>query len=314
MRAIASLVIMASLAVAGCADPSRESDAVALRGDLAGLPGVTSVRLDYTRPVILDSGKLALEVGMIDNARVDQVAAVIEMAYDSFRSTHHREEADLSIAAGRTTVALRAFEPDASVAAVTTAVLTGLTAAPEDGWVAIDLTTQDVPQSDHVAGTYVVTLPERSTAAEVPALLESLAAEHDENPLIGWGGAAADGSSLTYDAGFPPDELVVRWVRLETAGLPVAMRAFEDGLLFVEGHLTSTYDVTSRSDRRALDQITRPQLRTLGAGEWVYDLIDTDGGYIASIDRVICESTSEGPYDDKLEAWVAEKLGSCRAP
>lgn len=132
MRAIAALVIMAGLAIApaGCADPSRESEADTLRGELADLPGVTSARLDYTEPVILDSGKLALEVDMTDDASADQVVAVTETAYGAFRTTHHGEEADLAIAAGRTTVAVRAFEPDASVAAVSAATRTGLTAAP----------------------------------------------------------------------------------------------------------------------------------------------------------------------------------------
>ncbi|HEX6150564.1 hypothetical protein, partial [Nocardioides sp.] len=62
-----------------------------------------------------------------------------------------------------------------------------------DGAVAIDLTTQDVPQGEHVAGTYVVGLPGGSTADDVPTLLRSLAAEYDEEPVIGWGGSAADG-------------------------------------------------------------------------------------------------------------------------
>lgn len=313
MKTFASLIIVASLtlAVGGCADPSRESDADALRDDLADLPGVTSVKLDYTEPVVLDSGKLALEVEMTDTASPEQVAAVIETAYDAFRTTHHGEEADLSLAAGWTTVALRAFEPEASVAAVGAATLTGLTATPKGGWATVDLTTDDVPKGDHVAGTYVITLPERSTAADVPVLLESLAAEHDEDSLIGWGAAAADGSSLTYDAGFPPAELVARWVRMQSPRAPLAVRAVENGAMFVTGGLSSTYDLTERADRRALDRITRSQLRVLGAGEWTYDLVDADGRPVTSIDRYLCQPTSEGPYDDELEAWVLATWGRC---
>ncbi len=316
MNTFASLIIFASLTVVvgGCADPSRESDADALRDGLADFPGVTSVRLDYTEPVVLDSGKLTLDVEMTDEATADQIVAVTETAYDAFRTTHHGEEADLAIATGKTTVALRAFEPDASVAAVGAATRTGLTAAPEAGWVTIDLTTQEVPKGDHVAGTYVVALPEGSTAPDVPGLLESLAAEHDGQSLIGWGGAAGDGSSLTYDVGFPPAELIARWVRMQAAGPPLAVRAFEDGAMFATGHLGSTYDLTRRADRRALDRVIRPQLRALGEDEWTYDLVDTDVALVTSIDRYICEPTSEGPYDDEVEAWVAATFGRCDGP
>lgn len=313
MNSFATLIVLASLtlAVGGCADPSRESDADALRDGLTDLPGVTSVKLDYTEPVVLDSGKLALEVEMTDTASAEQVAAVIETAYDAFHTTHHGEEADLSVAAGSTTVALRAFEPEASVAAVGAATRTGLTATPKGGWATIDLTTDGVPKGDHVAGTYIVTLPGGSTAADVPVLLESLAAEHDGDFLIGWGAAAADGSSLTYDVGFPPAELVTRWERMQHAGAPLAVRAVEDGAMFVTGGLSSTYDLTERADRRALDRITRSQLRVLGAGEWTYDLVDADGRPVTSIDRYLCEPTSEGPYDDELEAWVLATWGRC---
>ena len=317
MRALIAPVLLLALAggaAAGCAGPSREREAEELRERLAALPSVTSVHLKYREPIILDSGKVALRVRMTDEARADQVVAVTTTAYDAFRSTHRSEEADLSIAAGRTTVALRAFEPDASVDAVGEATRTGLDAAPHDGSVAIDLTTQDVDEGDHVAGTYVVGLAEGSTAADVPALLDSLAARHEPDPLIGWGAAAADGSSLAYDIGFPPAALVARWSRAQAAGLPLVVRAFADGVLFAEARLTSSHDPTSRADRRALDRMVRPQLRALGRGEWVYDILDARGDYLVSIDRYSCLSTSEGSYDRDLEAWVVERFGACEAP
>lgn len=308
MKPFVSLIVLAGVVlVGGCADPSRQSDAETLRSDLADLPGVTSVQLDYTEPVVLDSGKLVLEVEMADDATADQIVAVTEMSYDAFRTTHHGEEADLSLAAGRTTLALRAFEPEASVDAVGAATRTGLTAVPEGGWATIDLTTQEVPKGDHVAGTYVVELPQGSTSADVPALLESLAAEHGDQSLIGWGAAAADGSSLTYDVGFPPAELMARWVRMQTAAAPLAVRATEDGAMFATGRLTPTADVTER----ALDRITRPHLRALGDGAWTYDLLYANGSPVTSIDRYLCEPTSEGPYDDELEAWVTTTFGRC---
>ena len=187
------LVAVAGLSV-GCANASLDSEADELRTEVAGLPGVTSAQLDYNEPVSLESGNLALKVEMDDTATPDEIVAVTETAYRAFSSTHQGEEADLSVRAGQTTVALRSFEPEASVTAVTEAIRTGLTATPDAGSVAIDLTTDGVPKGDHVAGTYLVALPDGSTFAEVPDLLASLALDQSENAQIGWGGAAADGS------------------------------------------------------------------------------------------------------------------------
>ncbi|WP_127480687.1 hypothetical protein [Nocardioides pantholopis] len=305
------LVAVTGLCV-GCADPSLDPEADQLRADVAGLPGVTSARLDYTEPVTLDSGKLALSVEMSGTATPDQVVAVTETAYRAFASTHQREEADLAIRAGHAAVALRAFEPDASVGAVSEAVRTGLLAAPDGGSVTIDLTTDDVPEGDHVAGTYLVGLPAGSTFAEVPPLLGSLAA-HQPDRQIGWGGAAADGSALSYDSGLPPAQLIARWERMQRPEAPLAVRAFEDGALLVEARVRRRYDVEDPADRRALDQITRPQLRALGDGEWAYTLLGHRGTYLAEIDRYVCMTSSEGPYDDELEAWVTRRFGPCEA-
>lgn len=313
MRPIAWLPVVTALVLlcVGCADPSLETEADELRDEVAGLPGVTSAKLRYTEPVTLDSGKLLVKVEMGGSATPEEIALVAETAYDAFSGTHHGEEADLSLRAGRTTVAIRSFEPDASVEAVGDAVRTGLAAAPRGASVAIDLTTQDVSRGDHVAGTYVLALPEGSTVSDVPRLLTAVAADQPENPLIGWGAAAADGSSLSYDRGFPPPELVSRWERVQTVGPRAAVRAFADGALFVKARVSTRYDVRDPADRRELDRVTRPQLRALGAGTWVYDLTGPRGRLLASIDRYICASTSEGAYDDELEAWVESELGGC---
>lgn len=310
-----SVVVVVAGLSAGCANPSLSSEAEELRAEVAGLPGVTSAQLDYAEPITLDSGKLQLKVLMTDTASEDEVVAVAEAAYDAFSSTHQDEEADLSIRAGSTTVALRSFEPEASVTAVTEAVRTGLMATPDAGSIAIDLTTDGVPKGDHVAGTYLVALPEGSTFAEVRDLLATLAAQESENPQIGWGGAAADGSSLSYDSGFPPDETVGRWERMQAAEVPLAVRAFQDGALLAEGRLTSRYDVEDAADRRALDRITHPQLRVLaeGDGEWAYTLLGPGGAYLADIDRFVCAPSPGGPYDDQLEAWATAEFGACEA-
>lgn len=300
-----------ALVCVACANPSLDSEADELRTDITDLPNVASAQLDYNDPVPLSSGSLILEVTMDSDATPDQVVAVAETAYRAFSSTHDGEESELSIDAGATTIALRSFESEASVTAVGTAVRTGLMAAPELGSVAIDITTDDVSAGDHVAGTYLVSLPVGSTSADVPDLLATLAAHQTDNSLIGWGAVASDGASLSYDRGFPPEQLVGRWERLQTFGLPLAVRATENGALFVEGRLRSRIDVNATADRRALDKITHPQLRALGDDEWAYTLVGPGGAYLADIDRFVCVSTSDGPYDDELEAWVTEEFGPC---
>lgn len=307
------LVALTAVAVlgAGCADPSLEKEADDLRAEVAALPGVTDARLDYTEPITLDSGKVLLTVRMDEDASATEVTEVARTAYGAFRGTHHDEEADLAIRAGRTTVAVRSFEPEASVDAVGEAVRTGLDAAPAGAAVAIDLTTQEVAKGDHVAGTYLVALPSGSAAADVPSFLADAAADHDENPLIGWGAMAADGASLTYDKGFPPAGVVTRWERLQASGVPLALRAFANGALLAEARLDHRYDLADPADRRALDRITHAHLTALGEDDFSYELDGPGGAAIVSIDRYVCAPTSEGPYDDAVEAWVTDRIGPC---
>lgn len=307
-----SLVLVAVLSLgAACANPDLGTAAGELDAELADLPGVASVRLDYGEPVPLDSGKLALRVEMSGTATADEVVAVAETAYDAFSTTHRGEEANLAVRTGRTTVALRSFEPEASTTAVGDAVRTGLAAASGPESVAVDLTTDGVAGGDHVAGTYLVSLPGGSTYADVPALLASLAARHPDDSLVGWGGVASDGASLSYDSGFPPALLVDRWERLQEAGLPLAVRAYSDGPLIAEGRLTDRPDVDDPADRRALDEITHPQLLALGDGAWVYTVRGPGGASLAEIDRLTCVATAEGPYDEVLEAWFTATSGPC---
>ncbi|GAB2861179.1 hypothetical protein [Nocardioides pacificus] len=315
MRSLTSLTLLVTVAALsfGCANPTLDSEAEQLRSELADLPGVTSAALDYSEPVTLDSGKLALAVEMSDSATPDEVVTVAETAYRAFSSTHDGEEADLAIRAGASAVTLRSYEPDASVAAVGEAVRTGFAATPEDASVAIELTTQDVAKGDHVAGSYLVALPQGSTFADVPDLLGSLDTGQSDTSLFGWGGAAADGSSLTYEKGLPSEELIDRWRQMQSPEAPLSVRAFEDGALLTEARLTKRFDVDDPAQRRALDSITHPQLLALGDGEWSYALLGPRGSYLADIDRYICAPGSEGAYDDQLEAWVTEQFGPCQA-
>ena len=186
-------------------------------------------------------------------------------------------------------------------------------ATPDAGSIAIDLTTDGVPKGDHVAGTYLVALPDGSTFADVPELLASLPTHEADNSRVGWGGAAADGSSLSYDTGVPPEQLIHRWEGMQSPEVRLAVRAFEDGTLLVEGRLTRSYNVNNAADRRSLDRITHRQLRNLGDGEWVYTLLGPRGAYLAEVDRFVCVPTSEGPYDDQLQAWATEEFGDCQA-
>ena len=82
------IVVAVSGLCVGCADPSLDSEASDLRTEVAGLVGVTSAQLDYSEPVPLDSGKLALKVAMSGTATPDQVVAVTETAYRAFSTTH----------------------------------------------------------------------------------------------------------------------------------------------------------------------------------------------------------------------------------
>ena len=121
MRPSALLVAVVALflpLLTACANPSQQADAEDLRDRLVELPGVSRATLDYTEPVTLDSGKVALRVEMTKNADAAQITDVVATTYDAFAGTHHGEEGDLDVAVGSDLIHLRSFEPDAEVTAV----------------------------------------------------------------------------------------------------------------------------------------------------------------------------------------------------
>lgn len=309
-RILGSLTLAVCCAVlgSGC-DPNLTAEADALQSSLRAMPGVRAVTLDYTEPVPLDSGKVLVTARMDKGSSRAELIEVVTTAYDAFRTTHHHEEADLHLRAGRIGVDVRAFRPEASRDAVAHAVERGLAATPPGGSVTIDLTTQDVARGDHVAGTYVVGLGPGSTAADVAAFLRNPPTSAGDD-LIGWGAKADDGSSLTYDRGIPPEALIARWLRLQQHGVPVRVRAFRTGALFLAADAPAHLDADRPRDQRALARLAQRHLRELTGSDWGYDLYGPSGPLVA-IDRYLCPSSSDGPVDDLVERWVTARFGPC---
>ncbi len=211
MTRTAALVGLAALSLpllAACASPSHQSDAEALREQLAALPGVSKATLDYTEPVTLDSGKLQLRVAMSKDADADQVTEVVATTYAAFADAHRAEEGDLDVRVGGDVLHLRSFEPEADVAAVQEAAAQAVAVLPS-GKVRADINTQDVSKAPHVSTTFSVAVeePGRESLLEKLATLER---EHADIPDAGWrvqsGGRS--GWLVTADEGFPGPEML----------------------------------------------------------------------------------------------------------
>lgn len=311
MKKTLVLCSLLALTVTGCAERTLATEARALRTDLASLPGVATATLDYTEPVPLDSGKLHVRVAMTRTAGVDEVLRVTETAYDAFRGTHHDEEADLTVTFPDGTVHVRAFQPQASLAAVSAALVNGLSAVEDDRSVDVDLMTQDVKAGDHVRATYVVTLPSGSDADDVLPALDELRTLHDDSRLVGWGVAAADGSALAYDRGFPTAELRSTFARMQDPALPPYVRGTGGGWVFVDTRVHAGADLRDAAVRRSLDRVAHRQLRALGAAPvWAYE-VHQGKRMVVSIDKGICVANSESVWDRELEAWSQRVGGGC---
>lgn len=201
--ALAGLCALALPLLSACADPSHASEADALRDELAELPGVVSADLDYTEPVTLDSGKLALRVEMAPGASAGDVREVVATTYTAFEDVHHGEEGDLDITIGDDLVHLRSFEPDADTADVADAAERAV-AVLGIGIVRADINTQDVAAAPHVHTQYDVTVPEPGVESMLSAL-DGLEAEHAGIPDAGWTVRSGDdgGWALSAQDGFP---------------------------------------------------------------------------------------------------------------
>src|SRR3546814_600953 len=187
MKPTAFLVSLAALSVpllAACANPSHEDDAEDLRDTLSRLPGVSEVTLDYTEPLTLDSGKLALRVTMTADAEPDAIADVVLTTNDAFADVHHGEEGDLDVLVGDDTIHLRSFEPDAKGEAVRKATANAIPVL-GSGAVLADINTQDVSKKPHVFTAYTVEVEEPGRDSVLQKLAD-LEEAHADIPDASW--------------------------------------------------------------------------------------------------------------------------------
>ncbi|ANH38913.1 hypothetical protein I601_2497 [Nocardioides dokdonensis FR1436] len=281
MTRTAVLVGLAALSLpllAACAGPSHQSDAEALRDQLAALPGVSKATLDYTEPVTLDSGKLQLQVAMSKDADADQVTEVVATTYAAFADTHRAEEGDLDVRVGGDVLHLRSFEPEADVTAVQEAAVQAVAVLP-GGKVRADINTQDVSKEPHVFTTFSVAVeePGRESVLEKLATLET---EHADIPDAGWrvqsGGRS--GWLVSADEAFPGTEVLALFDELGD-GLPdgATVRLYDD---FAEVRLPAD---TSPEEASA---VVGRHLRSLGGVQ--------DAWYDVQSGRTLLASISDG--------------------
>jgi hypothetical protein len=291
-------VLCATLPVAACANPSRSSEADELRDRLADLPGVASVDLDYTEPVTLDSGKLALEVTLEADATGDQFVAVVTTTYDAFAGAHEHEEGDLDISWGDDTAHLRSFEPDADSAAVTAAAEAAVPVL-ADSIARADLNTQDVEAAPHVETRFTVTVEEpgiEGVLAALPVLERDFGAIED----AGWTVQTAVENSwaLSSRNGLPGDE--------QLALLAELRRDLPAGAAFWLGDdgSTSLFLAAGTTPADAAGTVTRHLVILGGAAEVFYD-VQQDWNFVASVIDGECYFDS-GELGAAIEKDVAE--------
>lgn len=156
-----------SLAVAGCTPPSHRREASELQDKLHARVGVDNVELAYEEPIALDAADVNLEVTMIDGARPEDVAGVVDTAYDGLTDAHRDEEGNLTVVWDDNRLTLRSFKSTAETADVVEVALAGARVAATYGKVRISIMTQDVDSPSYVDSWVVVHLPRRTPQAEV---------------------------------------------------------------------------------------------------------------------------------------------------
>lgn len=199
----AALTGLALPLLAGCADPSHETEAEDLRATLSALPGVERVVLDYTEPLTLDSGKLDLRVQMAADADPSAVTKVVTTTYDAFSDVHHGEEGDLEITLGDDVIHLRSFEPEAKVEAVEDVAEAAVAVLPS-GAVEADINTQDVKQAPHVLTRYAVHVA-KAGPDRLLQTLDDLERQFGDVTNAAWGvqSGGESGWQLSSSEGFP---------------------------------------------------------------------------------------------------------------
>ena len=278
MKTAALLVTIAALSqslLSACAGPSHRTDAEDLRDRLAGLPGVSRATLDYTEPVTLDSGKLALRVEMAKNAGADQITRVVTTTYDAFADRHHGEEGDLDVAVGGDLIHLRSFEPDAEVAAVEEATARAVAVLPS-GSVRADINTQEVSRAPHVFTRFAVSV-ERPGRDSVLAVLADLEKGHADLPDAGWSvqSGGASGWLVGSDEGFPDAQVLALFDDLSD-GLP-------DGAAVLLHDDFATVQVPAGTSSGEVSAVVGRHLRLLGGAEEAFYHLESGPGLLASI-------------------------------
>lgn len=296
--ALAGLLSLTSPVLAACANPSHASEAGALRDRLASLPGVVSADLDYSEPLTLDSGKLALEVSMESGATAGEVREVVAVTYAAFEDVHHDEEGDLDIAIGDDRLHLRSFEPDADMTDVADAAERAV-AVLASGTVGVDINTQDVTAAPHVHTQYFVTVAEPGVESLLGTLTD-LEAEHADIPHAGWTVQTGDdeGWSLSARNGFPDQDQRQRLEEFR-AGLPADATIWlgDDDNVIVRLPMTTPPAEVSAVLGRHLDLVGGP-------GKAFYDL-QQGGNFLALITLGDC-SFDTGATGVLLETDHAE--------
>ena len=302
----AALAVLALPVLAACANPSHATDADDLRKELARLPGVSKVTLDYTEPVTLDSGKIDLRVEMDDGADPDAVTQVVTTAYAAFTDAHHDEEGDLDVRLGDDVVHLRTFEPDAEPADVEEATTDALAVLPTDA-VSADINTQDAPGGRPVFTTYAVEIAQ-SDAAVVLATLADLEKSYGSIENAGWSveGGGAFGWKVSASEGFPGAEQLALFAELRK-DLPAGatIQLYDEDFPVLQLPNGTTPEVTSAIVNRHLDLIGGPKkaFYHVESGEDLH-LIVADGD---------C-TFDTGPVGVRLEQDLEDRCASVSHP
>lgn len=97
----------------GCSR-SHATEAAELRDQLAGMPGVDEVTLDYKAPAMLENGWVGYEVVMAEEASDDQAVAVVSATYDEFAGAFADQDSTLLLRRGDDVIHLRALTPEPS--------------------------------------------------------------------------------------------------------------------------------------------------------------------------------------------------------
>lgn len=318
LAAVAALCTLPVLLLGGCANPNLSDDVDALVDELRDLSGVASVDADYSEPVTLDSGKVQLDVTADPDITSAQLQEVGRIVYEAFSTTHQGEEGDADVTFGPSTVHLRSFEPEATTESVVREWALAHEVA-QDGAAAVEIMTQDVPGPEHVDTDVVLTLGEGTGADDVSAELDRLEQRHGaDDARRGWGVAAADGSSVSVDRGFPGGGTMDAWAALRSAAEPaeavgdvgVGMREFAEEDADPDRYLVvqvtnggAAPDLDDPAVRAPLLEAVRAQVDLLVDGTSTWNLrLEVGGRVAAELDPMLCEpgSAPTAPLEEEL--------------